>query len=256
MSSHRSIVRILALLITAATTTAHAQGSDSTAKPKGHAADVRISAGVVALDLGGVRSLLNAQGYSSMRTHVASVGPHVTFALGPARLGLLAHAFLPTKEQQGNSQLVTSGGFGMVELGLPLLRSPLLSITPTVGIGAGLVRLEMTSRNQLSLDSLIRDPRQDVKVMGRTVVGQAGLAIEGMLPFSRRNRQVTFSIDAGIMSPVSRTHWRRAYDSVNEEPRAGIHGGYLRVGFGFTGSTLSDGLMPTLLAGLAFVSGR
>jgi hypothetical protein len=256
MFSLKIILRSLVFLITTVTTAAHAQNSDSTLTPKGHAADVRLSAGVVSLDLDGVRSLLNAQGFGSMRTHVASVGPHVTFGLGPARLGLLAHAFVPTKEQQNNSQLVTSGGFGMAELGVPLLRSPLLSVTPMVGIGAGLVRLEMTSRDRLSLDSLIRDPRQDVKVSGRTVVGQAGLAIEGMLPFSRRDRQVTFSIDAGITSPISRTHWRRAYDAVNDDRRAGAHGGYLRVGVGFTGSTVSDGLMPTLLAGLAFVSGR
>jgi hypothetical protein len=129
MSSHRITFRSLVFLITAAAMTAHAQGNDSTATPKCYAADVRLSAGVVALDLGGVRSLLSAQGFGSMRTHVASVGPHLTFALGPARLGLLAHAFVPAKEQQGNSQLVTSGGFGMAELGLPLLRSPLLSIT-------------------------------------------------------------------------------------------------------------------------------
>jgi hypothetical protein len=114
----------------------------------------------------------------------------------------------------------------------------------------------MSSRNQLSLDSLIRDPRQDVSVTGRTVVGQAGIAVEGVLPFSRRERYLTFSVDTGLTSPVSRTHWRRAYDAVNEEPRAGMHGGYLRVGLGFTGSTISDGLVPTLLAGLAFVSGR
>jgi hypothetical protein len=255
MSSHR-LFRTLAFLIIAAVMTAHAQASDSTVAAKGRAANVRLSAGVVSLDLDGVRSLLNAQGFKSMHTRVASVGPQVTFALGPARLGLLAHAFVPTNERQGDSQLVTSGGVGMAELGIPLLRSPLLSITPTVGIGAGLVRLEMTSRNQLSLDSLIRDPRQDVNMSGRTVVGQAGLAIEGMLPFSRRDRQVTFSIDAGITSPVSRTHWRRAYDAVNEDRRAGMHGGYLRLGLGFTGSTVSDGLVPTLLAGLAFVSGR
>ncbi len=213
---------------------------------------VRLSTGVLALDLRGVEPLLTGQGLRVNR-QVVTIGPQLDWEFGRVNVALTGQMMLPATERNGALALRNSGGYGMVAVGFELVRTPALSISPMFGVGASALRLDFANCGRVSVDSLVRDPRTESVVTGRSYIGQAGLSVRASLPYTRHRQHLTLALDLGVISPLSDTKWRRTYDAVEGTPRASLKGSYVRLGAGFTGASAMEALLPTLVSLVPFV---
>jgi len=98
------------------------------------------------------------------------------------------------------------------------------------------------------MDSLVRSPRTESVVTGRSTIGQTGLSVRARLPLRRHGQAIVLAVDGGVLTPLSETRWRRAYDAVNGTPRATLRGTYLRIGAGVAGGPAGGALLPMLLS--------
>ncbi|MBI3792457.1 MAG: hypothetical protein HY275_16470, partial [Gemmatimonadetes bacterium] len=161
------------------------------ATPPDRSSIFRLGAGVSTLDLGGLSPLITGHGYPAIASRVASIGSQLTWQFGRVGVGLTGETFLGTTSSHADVQLQTSGGYGMVELGFAVVRTPTFTVTPVVGVGAGVVRLEFAARDIVSLDSLIGNPRTESTVSGRSFVGELGLSLAVRLPLTWQGEHVT-----------------------------------------------------------------
>lgn len=237
---------------------AHAQLTDSSSvmhpmNRPGWQSTVRLAAGSVTLDLDGVRPVLANRGFARPMRRVQSIGPQLTWQKRAVAIGLTGQQLLPSVQDHGRMQLRTSGGYGMLDVGLAIKPRGWLSLRPVAGLGVSSLRLELTSRDVVSVDSLIQSPTTETTITGRSYLRHVGLTVVADVPISRRGRHLSVELDAGSVAPLDATRWRRTYVAADGTPRASLSGSYVRIAAGMSGGSAADALFPLLLTLAAFV---
>jgi hypothetical protein len=256
----RSRIASLAFVAAALATlvsSAHAQSADSAVvkSPRRSAwtSTMRLGAGSVALDLDGVRPVLAQRGFTGPGGRIASIGPQLTWQRHALVIALTGQQLVTNVQDHERMQLRTSGGYGMLDVGLAIAPRSWLSVRPVVGLGVSSVRLELTSRDVVGVDSLLQAPTTETTITGRSYLRHVGLDVVVDVPVSRRGRHVSLELDAGSVAPLDATRWRRTYVAANGTPRASLSGSYVRVAAGTTGGSAKDALLPLLLTLATFV---
>ena len=250
MARHPMPIALSALVLA---TAVHATPADTLAARSHWLSTVRFAAGTVAIDLAGVSPLIARQGFSGADRRVQTLGPEITWQRGALSIGLTGQQFLGRAERRGDLELRTSGGYGMVDPGLGVTPVSWLTIRPVLGVGASAIRLELSSSDVIAVDSLILAPRTETVVTGRSYLRHAGVSVVAKLPVMRRQRTMSVQVDAGVVSPLTSTRWRRTWVDAGGTPRASLEGWYLRAGAGFSGASAGEALVPMLLMLVPFV---
>jgi hypothetical protein len=192
-------------------------------------------------DFAALNRRLRANGYESIDDTITVIGGE-GHAILPSGFVMGAHGgALLSSDGRGPNGFERSfgGGFGMLDLGLALVRTRPLLVTLTSGIGGYGMSLGISERQSASFDAVLQSPARSSSVSRGGLLVGLGLGVDGRVPVGKveRGRRGFFTLGGRIGAlygpPLGGWGLAEGGDATSGPGRglAGVYGA-LAVGFG------------------------
>jgi len=203
--------------------------------------------GVGLFDFAALNRRLRANGYEAIDDGITVIGGE-GHAILPSGFVVGVHGGgLISSDGRGPNGFERSfgGGFGMLDLGLALVRTQPLLLTLTSGIGGYGMSLGISNRQSASFDDVLQNPARTSSISrGGMLVGLA-LGVDGRVPIGRveRGRRGFFTLGArigGLYGPPLGGWGLAEGGDATSGPGRGLTGVYGALAVGFGGGPVAD----------------
>ncbi len=233
LSLRRLGVVVCALLLTVATLRAQAAADTAPLPP---VAGISIQVGGVSLGSSEFNAQLAQQGRGLLKKETITLG--VESWMRWNRLMLLAgsHTYVPVRAAATNYTTETSGAYGTVDLGVPIVLAKKTLIYPLAGVGLSTTTVVLRRNGAVDFVTNFRDISsiggRNVDITARRYQGHVGVGLDRVFNARWPNLLMTLGLRAGYMTPLGDTKWRSGPEDVVGAPELGLKGAYARLTLG------------------------
>lgn len=226
------LLSALALVAGVAQAQERSASSDTAGLPA--IAGISVQFGQVGLQSGPMNTELAAQGRGQLKKNMYTLS--VESWVRWQRLMLIAesHNFLPTRAPATNYTTETSGGYGMINVGIPVILARRTLVYPMAGIGMSHTTVMLRRNGTVKFDSAFRNipsnGGRNIDITARRYQAHVGIGADQafLLPWFI----TTVGVRAGYVQPLGDPTWKSGVEDVTGAPELGVKGAYVRLSIG------------------------
>ena len=236
------IVRTARLLLAAAATLA-ASGTTLVAQADAAGRDIlppiagiSIQGGQIGLGSSAFNQQLALQGRGQLKQRVATLGVESWMRWDHIMVLAGSHTYLPVRAAATNYDTETSGAYGTLDLGLPLIVRRKLLVYPMAGLGLSTTSVALRRNGAVDFITNFRDISsvggRNIDITARRYQGHVGVGLDRVFQPEWPRLLLSFGLRAGYMTGLGTPTWRSGPERVNGAPTLGLDGAYLRLTLG------------------------
>jgi hypothetical protein len=225
----------VALLATTATLGAQTSASaDTSVLPP--VAGISIQVGQIGLGSTAFNQQLALQGRGLLKKNTITLG--VESWMRWDRIMLLAgsHTYLPVRAAATNYTTETSGAYGTLDVGVPIVLARKTLIYPLAGLGLSTTTVTLRRNGAVDFVTNFRDISsiggRNIDITARRYQAHVGMGLDRVFQPQWPNLLMTVGLRAGYVSPLGDTKWRSGPEDVVGAPELGLKGAYVRLTLG------------------------
>ena len=154
------------------------------------------------------------------------------------RLMLLAgsHTYRPVRAAATNYTTETSGAYGTLDLGVPIVLTRKTLIYPLAGLGLSNTTVTLRRNGAVDFITNFRDITsiggRNIDITARRYQAHFGIGADQVFQARAPNLIMMVGLRAGYMTSIGDTKWRSGREAVNGAPELGLKGAYVRLTIG------------------------
>ena len=234
----RQIRRLLGatIALVTSTTTLAAQRAEADTSVLPPIAGISIQGGQMGLGSTAFNQQLALQGRGQLKKSVFTLG--VESWMRWDRIMVLAgsHTYVPVRAAATNYTTETTGAFGSLDLGIPIVLAKKTLIYPLAGVGLSNTTVTLRRNGAVNFVTDFRDISsiggRNVDITARRYQGHVGVGLDHVFQPQWPSLLMTFGLRAGYMTPLGDTKWRSGPEDVIGAPELGLKGAYVRLTLG------------------------
>ena len=234
----RHLRRILgsafALVAGAATLAAQKAEADTSVLPP--KAGISIQGGQIGLGSSAFNQQLALQGRGLLKKNTFTLGVESWMRWDHIMLLAGSHTYVPVRAAATNYTTETSGAYGSIDLGIPIVLAKKMLVYPLAGVGLSNTTVVLRRNGAVNFVTDFRDISsiggRNVDITARRYQGHVGVGLDRVFQPQWPNLLMTFGLRAGYMAPLGDTKWRSGPEDVIGAPELGLKGAYLRLTLG------------------------
>ena len=230
----RVMTTTLALVASAATATAQAIAADTSVLPP--VAGISIQVGGVGLGSTAFNEQLALQGRGLLKKQVITLGVESWMRWDRVMLLAGSHTYVPNRAEATNYTTETSGAFGTLDVGVPIILARKTLVYPLVGVGLSTTTVVLRRNGAVDFVTNFRDISsvggRNVDITARRYQGHVGMGLDRIFQPQWPNLLMSVGLRAGYMTSLGDTKWRSGPEDVIGAPELGLKGAYVRLTLG------------------------
>lgn len=188
------------------------------------------------IDIGELNTRLKNNGYHTFSDNLIGFGGGGygilnRLIIGGEGFGMSSAAELGTAGGE-TFKTTLSGGYGLFKLGYVVYRRGGFNLYPAVGFGGGGLALEITRKETVAFDDILKSPKRNVQLSNGCLLIDIGVGVDYLMILDRKNTGdeggLAFGMRVGYLAAPYRSDWGDALDG----PDIGFDGFYFRLMFG------------------------
>lgn len=224
----------LALVTSAAAVTAQATSADTAVLPP--VAGISVQVGQVGLSSAAFNEQLALQGRGLLKKNTITLGVESWVRWNRVMLLAGSHTYLPVRASATNYTTETSGAYGQLDLGVPIVLARKTLVYPLVGVGLSNTSVVLRRNGAVNFITDFRDissvQGRNVDITARRYQGHVGAGLDRVFQPQWPNLLMTIGLRAGYMTTLGDTKWRSGPEDVVGAPELGLKGAYVRLTLG------------------------
>lgn len=226
----------VAATFAAATTTLFAQPTTDDAAVLPPIAGISIQGGQIGLGSSAFNQQLALQGRGLLKKSVVTLGVESWMRWDHIMLLAGSHTYLPVRASATNYTTETSGAYGTLDLGLPLIIRKKLLVYPMAGLGLSTTSVTLRRNGTVDFITNFRDISsiggRNVDITARRYQAHVGVGLDRVFQPQWPNLLMSFGLRAGYMGGLGTPSWRSGPERVIGAPSLGLDGAYVRLTLG------------------------
>ncbi len=230
----RALVASAALAFAASPIRAQATSADTSVLPP--VAGISIQVGQIGFGSEKFNEQLAFRGRSLLKKEMFTLGVESWVRWNRVMLLAGSHTYLPTRAEATNYATETSGSYGTIDIGVPIILARKTLVYPLAGVGVSNSTITLRRIGGLAFIPDFRDITatggRNVDITGRRYQGHVGVGLDRIFQPQWPNVLMSFGVRAGYMTALGDTRWRSGRESVTGAPEIGLEGAYVRLTLG------------------------
>jgi len=199
-------------------------------------AGISIQGGQIGLGSSAFNQQLALQGRGLLKTNVVTLGVESWMRWDHVMLLAGSHTYVPVRASATNYTTETSGAYGTLDLGLPLIIRKKLLVYPLAGLGLSTTSVTLRRNGAVDFITNFRDISsiggRNVDITARRYQGHVGLGLDRVFQPQWPNLLMSLGLRAGYMGGLGTPTWRSGPERVIGAPELGLEGAYVRLTLG------------------------
>lgn len=224
----------LALTATAGTLAAQATSADTSVLPP--VAGISIQGGMMGLGSTAFNEQLALQGRGLLKKNVITLGVESWMRWDRVMVLAGSHTYVPVRSAATNYTTETSGAYGTLDLGVPIVLAKKTLIYPLVGVGLSNTTVTLRRNGAVDFVTDFRDISsiggRNIDITSRRYQGHVGVGLDRIFKPQWPNLLMSVGLRAGYMSTLGDSKWRSGPEDVVGAPELGLEGAYVRLTLG------------------------
>jgi hypothetical protein len=213
---------------------AQATSADTSVLPP--IAGISIQVGQIGFGSEKFNEQLTLRGRSLLKKNMITLGVESWARWNRVMLLAGSHTYLPTRAEATNYATETTGSYGTLDIGVPIILARKTLIYPLAGVGVSSSTITLRRIGTVAFVPDFRDITatggRNVDITGRRYQGHVGIGLDQIFQPQWPNLLMSLGIRAGYMTPFGDTRWRSGRESVTGAPEIGLEGAYVRLTLG------------------------
>ena len=211
-----------------------AQPADTAVLPP--IAGISLQAGQIGLGSSAFNQQLALQGRGLLSRNVITLGVESWMRWDHLMVLAGSHTYVPVRASATNYTTETSGAYGTIDLGVPLILKKKLLVYPLVGVGLSTTSVTLRRNGAVDFITNFRDISsiggRNVDITARRYQGHVGMGLDRVFQPQWPKLLLTFGMRAGYMGALGKSTWRSGPEQVTRAPDLGLEGAYVRLTLG------------------------
>ena len=199
-------------------------------------AGISIQGGTMGLGSTAFNQQLASQGRGLLKTNTITLGVQSWVRWNRVMLLAGSHQYLPVRAAATNYTTETTGAFGTLDVGIPIVLAKKTLIYPLAGVGLSTTTVVLRRNGAVDFATNFRDITsiggRNIDITSRQYQGHVGVGLDRVFNAPWPNLLMLLGLRAGYMSPLGSTKWRSGPEQVNGAPELGLKGAYVRLTIG------------------------
>lgn len=210
-----------------------ASGDTASLPPR---AGISVQGGIVGLQVGAFNTALQSRGRALLRDQAVTLGVESWMRWNRLMLLAAGHTYQPRRSFATNFDTEFEGGYGQLDLGVPLLLKRRTLIYPMAGLGMSRNTVTLRRRGDIAFDTdfngIPSTGGRNVDITGSRFQGHVGLGLDQVFQPQWPNLLLSVGFRVGYMTTLGDTRWRSGPWDVTGAPEIGARGAYARLTIG------------------------
>jgi hypothetical protein len=213
----------------------HAQASaDTSVLPP--VAGISIQVGGVGLGSSDFNAQLALQGRGLLKKETITLGVESWMRWNRVMVLAGSHTYVPVRAAATNYTTETSGAYGSLDLGIPIVLARKTLLYPLAGVGLSTTTVVLRRNGAVDFVTNFRDISsvggRNIDITARRYQGHAGVGLDRIFQPQWPNLLMSIGLRAGYMTPLGDTKLRSGPEDVVGAPELGLKGAYVRLTLG------------------------
>jgi hypothetical protein len=199
-------------------------------------AGISIQGGVVGLGSSAFNQQLALQGRGQLKKNTITLGVESWVRWNRVMLIAGSHTYLPERARATNYTTETSGAYGSLDVGIPVILARKTLVYPLAGVGLSTTTVVLRRNGSVDFVTNFRDITsvggRNVDITARRYQAHIGVGLDRVFQPQWPNLLMTVGLRAGYMAPIGNTKWRSGPEDVIGAPELGLKGAYVRLTLG------------------------
>jgi hypothetical protein len=199
-------------------------------------AGISIQGGQMGLGSKSFNDQLALQGRGLLKKNIITLGVESWVRWNRVMLLAGSHTYVPVRAAATNYTTETSGAYGTLDLGFPIVLAKKTLIYPLAGVGLSTTTVVLRRNGAVDFVTNFRDISsiggRNIDITARQYQGHVGVGLDRVFNAPWPNLLMLFGLRAGYMTPLGNTKWRSGPEDVIGAPELGLKGAYVRLTIG------------------------
>jgi hypothetical protein len=199
-------------------------------------AGISIQGGQIGFGSSAFNQQLAQQGRGLLKKNMITLGVESWMRWDRVMVLAGSHTYLPVRAAATNYTTETSGAYGTIDIGIPVILARKTLIYPLAGIGLSTSTVVLRRNGAVNFVTNFRDISsvggRNIDITARRYQSHVGIGLDQVFQPQWPNLLMTVGLRAGYMSPLGDTKWRSGPEDVAGAPELGLKGAYVRLTLG------------------------
>jgi hypothetical protein len=260
-SQSRRFGRALGVTFALASTASLAAAQSTTASadtaPLPPVAGISVQVGQVGFGSAAFNEQLALQGRGQLKKNVTTLGVESWMRWNRVMVLAASHTYVPVRAAATNYTTETSGAYGTLDLGVPIVIARKTLIYPMAGVGLSTSTVVLRRNGAVDFITNFRDISsvggRNIDITARRYQGHVGLGADRIFQPQWPNLLMSVGLRAGYMATLGDTKWRSGPEDVVGAPELGLKGAYVRLTLGGVLGKRRHALVPMVGSLLPYI---
>lgn len=224
----------IAIAATSSAIRAQTNAGDTASLPP--VAGISVQVGRIGLGSTAFNEQLALQGRGLLEKNTITLGVESWVRWNRVMLLAGSHTYLPVRAEATNYTTETSGAYGTIDLGIPIILARKTLVYPLVGVGLSNTSVVLRRNGAVNFITDFRDISsiggRNVDITARRYQAHVGAGLDRVFQARWPNLLMTVGLRAGYMASIGDTKWRSGPEDVVGAPELGLEGAYVRLTLG------------------------
>jgi hypothetical protein len=199
-------------------------------------AGISIQGGQIGLGSSDFNRQLELRGRGLLKQRVSTLGVESWMRWDRVMVLAGSHTYLPVRSAATNYTTETSGAYGTLDVGLPLIVRRKLLVYPLAGVGLSTTSVTLRRNGAVDFITNFRDISsmggRNVDVTARRYQTHVGVGLDRVFQPRWPSLLMSLGLRAGYMGSLGAPSWRSGPERVTGAPALGLEGAYVRLTLG------------------------
>lgn len=233
LSLRRLSCLTIALVITSGGLRAQASADTASLPP---VAGISIQIGGIGLGSEAFNAQLALQGRGQLKKNAITLGVESWMRWNRVMVLAGSHTYVPQRAPATNYTTETSGAYGTLDVGVPIVLARKTLVYPLAGVGLSTTTVVLRRNGAVDFVTNFRDISsvggRNIDITARRYQGHVGLGLDRIFEPRWPGVLMSIGLRAGYMTPLGDTKWRSGSEDVVGAPELGLKGAYVRLTLG------------------------
>jgi hypothetical protein len=199
-------------------------------------AGISIQGGSIGLGSTDFNNAIRPQGRGLLKKNTVTLGVESWVRWNRVMLLAGSHTYIPVRAPATNYTTETSGAYGTIDLGIPVILARKTLVYPMAGIGLSNTTVTLRRNGAVQFDTNFRNissvQGRNIDITARRYQAHVGVGADQIFRPQWPNLLMSIGLRAGYMAPIGDAKWRSGPEDVRGAPELGLEGAYVRLTIG------------------------